>query len=91
MYVLCTRRQMTVVYGPGEWMKFSTTRRLSTARDLSIRDGTTGWGVCDVGVNYTDPVTWFYFVRRGDISLHVAFAHGFWLQKWIHKVVCRVA
>ncbi len=43
------RRQMTVVYGLGVQMKFSTTRQLSTARDLSIRDGTTGWGVHDVG------------------------------------------
>ncbi len=40
---------MTVVYGPGVWIDFSTTRRLSTIRDLSIRDGTTGWGVLDVG------------------------------------------
>ena len=40
MSVLCRRRQMTVVYGPGVWMKFPTTRRPSTARDLSIRDGT---------------------------------------------------
>ena len=56
MSVLCTRRQMTVVYGSGVWMEFSTTRRLSTARDLSIRDGTTGWGVYDVGVKSIWPI-----------------------------------
>ncbi len=47
---------MTVVYGQGVWMKFSTTRRLSTARDLSIRDGTTGWGVYDVGAKSIYPI-----------------------------------
>ena len=51
MSVLCRRRQMTVVSGSGVRMKFSTTRRQSTVRDLSIRDGTTGWGVRDVGQN----------------------------------------
>ena len=41
---------MTVVYGSGMRMKFPTTRRLSTIRDLSIHDGKNGWGVRDVGV-----------------------------------------
>ncbi len=40
---------MTVVYGLGVWMEFPTTRRLSIVRDLSIRDGKTGWGDYDVG------------------------------------------
>ena len=51
---------MTVVYGPGVRMKFSTTRRPSTVRDLSIRDGRTGWGVHGVGVNCMNHImcTW---------------------------------
>ena len=47
---------MTVVYGPGVRIDFSTTRRPSTVRDLSIRDGKTGWGVYDVDAKSIYPI-----------------------------------
>ncbi len=56
MYVLCMRRQMTVVYGTGVLIKFPTTRRLSIIRDPSIRDGRTGWDIHGVNVNCTNPI-----------------------------------
>ncbi len=42
-------RHMAVVYGLGVQMKFSTTHRPSMTRDLSIRDGKTGWVIHGVG------------------------------------------
>ncbi len=39
---LCMRRQMTVEYGLGVWMKFPMTRRLSIVCDLSIHNGKSG-------------------------------------------------
>ncbi len=43
---------MTAVYGLGVWIGFSMTRRLSTIRDLSIRDEKTGCGVHGVCVKF---------------------------------------
>ncbi len=39
---LYMRRQMTVEYGLGVWMKFPMTRRLSIVCDLSIHNGKSG-------------------------------------------------
>ncbi len=50
------RRQMTIVYVLGVRMKFPTTRRQSTIRDLSIHDGKPEWGVYGVGAISTNPM-----------------------------------
>ena len=47
---------MPVSYGSGARMKFSTTRRLCMYRDLSIRDGKTGWGIDGGGENTIHPI-----------------------------------
>ena len=71
---------MAVVYGPGVRMEFSTTRRASIVRDLSIRDGTTGWGVYDVGAKSIYPIMHkqlcCFLIIRSDDQIWSCFAPG---------------
>ncbi len=80
MSVLCTRRQISVVYGLGVWMEFSTTRRQSTIHDLSIRDGKTGLGNYDVGAKFIYPIMYqqlcCFVVRCPDDQIWSCFTPG---------------
>ena len=71
---------MTVVYGPGVWIEFPTTRRSSTVRDLSIRDGKTGWGVRGVGAKSMWPIMpqqlCCFLIVRPDDQIWSCFATG---------------
>ncbi len=80
MYVLCTRGQIAIVYGLDVWIEFPTTRRLSTIRDLSLRDGTTGRGVYDVGAKSVWPISLkqlcTFVVDRQSVQFWSCFAPG---------------
>ncbi len=61
-------------------MNFSMTRRQSTVRDLSIRDGATGWGVCDVGAKSIYPISlkqlYTFVVDRQSNQIWLCFTPG---------------
>ena len=75
---LCTRRQMTVVYGSCVRMKNPMTQRSSIVRDLSIRVGEIRWGVHGACTICSNPIIPQQLSRNGH-----------YMSMWSNLVVIR--